>query len=100
MRKMMICPECGSSKTEFIDRPFTESIKRKNTTSTSNDKGIDLKIRFNHHKTEGEDNTSSINIPHENGYACKDCGRSFLDSTNTIISGYKIFISFVLLPPY
>lgn len=100
MQKAMLCPECGSSKTEFINHPFTEIIRRKNTTSISNGKGVDLKIQFNHNKTEGEDNTSSTNIPRENGYTCKDCGRAFLENADTIISGYKILIAEQFISDY
>lgn len=90
---MVICPECGSSKVEFIDHQFTETIKRAKMDGISTDMGLNSKIKLINHKSESEDNVSSITIPRKNRYICNNCGKSFSDNTDTFISGYKIFIT-------
>ena len=98
----MLCPNCGSSKTELIEQPFNQTIKREETNGIISRIGMELRFILSREKAEGKNGGSTINMTRNSGWVCHDCGNSFSNGSipDTIINGYKIFFKEQFISDY
>lgn len=88
----MICPNCGSSRTEYIKEQFQESFEKKNSEEKSYIAGFESHIKLSNEHTRGEGEQSGITIQRRERWACFDCGNSFREEDPVFISGHRIWI--------
>lgn len=98
----MLCPNCGSSKTELMEQPFSQTIKREEINGIINRIGMELRFILSRQKTEGQNDGLTINMTRNNGWVCHDCGNSFSKDNipDIVINGYKIFITEQFISDY
>ena len=89
----MICPVCGSGKTEFIEDRFQEHFHRKDSTESGQEVGLDVKLKFTKSDKKGKEEHSGLIIPREERWICKNCGDSFSSDEPVTIAGYTLVMS-------
>lgn len=95
----VLCPNCGSIRTEFHD-----NFKRNQELQTQQLKKQDLKIGKGIEASLGNSNSSlsgsSVSFTVNNAWICNECNNIFNLETPTVIKGYRIVMSEVFLYEY
>jgi hypothetical protein len=88
----LICPICGSGRTEYITERFQENFEKKNSNEVHTEAGFDSRIKINRSHIEGEEINSGLIIPRKERWACHDCGNSFDTNEPIMISGHRVWM--------
>ncbi|MFG1449595.1 MAG: hypothetical protein AAE983_03010 [Thermoplasmataceae archaeon] len=88
----MICPTCGSGRTEYVKEQFQENYSKRDSNEIKNEAGIDSKVRIARSHVKGEENQSGLVIPRRERWACHDCGNSFNEKDPFLISGHRVWM--------